>query len=319
MTTRVRGTNRLFPSTSQSKYVIDADAVDITSLPIKSESPTPIPITTTNRRKSLGVRNVTVSAVDTAVEAAKSDDNSQTLVVTLPDGSQKEVSTVHLNTCIEFSNLPILLLQVSYKKTTDPDESTGAEDPKPDSSDPEYKPAVRSLRKKSDTASTSVTTTTAAVAIVPEKTTIAVSTPITETRTPKVSNNTTVKLTSHVGSTPIVAKTTTVGAVSSVTQLVKSAPAYKTSLPAILKAASSANQLPSAALIKTSAPAPRRMPQQLTKYMDVLPELADCITNDGIDVSSMEKMPDKILLIQSELPLAFSESIDNSDKDYLFR
>ena len=92
-TTRVRGANRSFPSTSQSKYVIDADAdtgtTTVTATP-KPDGPTP----SASRRKSLGVRNVsnTVNTVEN-LEATKSDEGK--IVVTLPDGSQKNVRISH--------------------------------------------------------------------------------------------------------------------------------------------------------------------------------------------------------------------------------
>lgn len=57
----------------------------------------------------------------------------------------------------------------------------------------------------------------------------------------------------------------------------------------------------------------------LTKYLDTLPEINECIHNDGIDDSQMEKLPDKILLVHSELPLPLAVSIDKEDQNYLFR
>lgn len=64
---------------------------------------------------------------------------------------------------------------------------------------------------------------------------------------------------------------------------------------------------------------PARRPLTLTKYLDTLPEINDCIHNDGIDDSGMEKLPDKILLVHSELPLPLAVSIDKEDQNYLFR
>ena len=84
--TRVRGANRSFPSTSQSKYVIDADNDDNASTSKGDGVSTPA----ASRRKSLGLRNTsnTVNTVDN-LEVTKSDENK--IVVTLPDGSQKNV------------------------------------------------------------------------------------------------------------------------------------------------------------------------------------------------------------------------------------
>lgn len=56
-----------------------------------------------------------------------------------------------------------------------------------------------------------------------------------------------------------------------------------------------------------------------TKYMDSLPEINDCILSDGIDDSKMEKLPDRILLVTSELPLPLAVNVEKEDQNYLFR
>ncbi|OTF82380.1 hypothetical protein BLA29_006841, partial [Euroglyphus maynei] len=51
-----------------------------------------------------------------------------------------------------------------------------------------------------------------------------------------------------------------------------------------------------------------KKPVSLSKYLDTLPEIEDCIHNDGIQDGHMEKLPDKILLVHSELPLPLAIS-----------
>ena len=86
--TRIRGLNRTFPSTNQSKYVIDAD-VDNTITTPKPDTPVSV-----NRRKSLGFRNITTVSTVENLEITKSEDDK--IVVTLPDGSVKKVSVISL-------------------------------------------------------------------------------------------------------------------------------------------------------------------------------------------------------------------------------
>ncbi len=54
------------------------------------------------------------------------------------------------------------------------------------------------------------------------------------------------------------------------------------------------------------------------KYIDNLPEVVDCINADNIDDKNMAKLPDRIMLVNSELPLHLSVDLDNAHKDYLF-
>lgn len=81
---RARGSNRSFPSTNQSRYVIDADAESTNTSP-KIDAPAP----SVNRRKSLGFRNVNNTVSVENLEVTKSEDDK--VIVTLPDGSVKKV------------------------------------------------------------------------------------------------------------------------------------------------------------------------------------------------------------------------------------
>ena len=67
-----------------------------------------------------------------------------------------------------------------------------------------------------------------------------------------------------------------------------------------------------------SRPNQRRTPTQMTKYIDVLPELNEC-TLDVENDSQFSKLPDKILLLHSELPLKLALSVEHDDETYLFR
>jgi DNA-directed RNA polymerase subunit M/transcription elongation factor TFIIS len=62
----------------------------------------------------------------------------------------------------------------------------------------------------------------------------------------------------------------------------------------------------------------RRTATQMTKYIDVLPELHECTYDIDTDIS-MAKLPDKILLLHSELPLKLALSVEHDDEPYLFR
>lgn len=75
--------------------------------------------------------------------------------------------------------------------------------------------------------------------------------------------------------------------------------------------------------VTTAKPTPYRPPTQkrtpqLTKYIDVLPELHECTLDVDTDVT-MTKLPDKILLLHSELPLKLALSVENEEQPYLFR
>lgn len=56
----------------------------------------------------------------------------------------------------------------------------------------------------------------------------------------------------------------------------------------------------------------------MSKYMDQLPDMAECINVDSIDDKEMVKLPDRIMLVNSELPLNLSIYVDNPQNDYLF-
>lgn len=97
----------------------------------------------------------------------------------------------------------------------------------------------------------------------------------------------------------------------------------KANLPAILKSASPSCSPLSGGLVLKSAVAPspinrRQTPHQMAKYMDQLPDMSDCINVDSIDDKEMVKLPDRIMLVNSELPLNLSIYVDNPQNDYLF-
>lgn len=93
--TRTRGSNRMFPSTGQSRYVIDADAADSsTTLTPSSAKSSETVATGASRRKSLGVRNtgsVSVVSNSTVTENLEAKTEGDQIVVQLPDGTQKNV------------------------------------------------------------------------------------------------------------------------------------------------------------------------------------------------------------------------------------
>ncbi|RWS07597.1 uncharacterized protein B4U79_00883 [Dinothrombium tinctorium] len=62
---------------------------------------------------------------------------------------------------------------------------------------------------------------------------------------------------------------------------------------------------------------PKRNYGSGAKFIDELPDLSEC-TNEENDVS-MVKLPDKVLLINSDLPLKHALSLDNESNLYLFR
>lgn len=91
-----------------------------------------------------------------------------------------------------------------------------------------------------------------------------------------------------------------------------STPVTNTKLPTILKPAVVSTQLSNI----NKSPMKKN---SLNKYLETLPEIDECVQNDGINDIDMEKLPDKILLVNSELPLSLAVNIDNEDQNYLFR
>lgn len=126
--------------------------------------------------------------------------------------------------------------------------------------------------------------------------------PITVTTTKNQVSNTS---TTSVTTAPSVTTTTTTTATGSV------------KVPTILKPTITATQV--ANVSNVSKGPPIKKPVSLSKYLDTLPEIEDCIHNDGIQDVHMEKLPDKILLVHSELPLPLAISVDKEEENYLFR
>ncbi|CAG2110298.1 unnamed protein product, partial [Medioppia subpectinata] len=62
----------------------------------------------------------------------------------------------------------------------------------------------------------------------------------------------------------------------------------------------------------------RRTTTPMTKYIDGLPELHEC-TLDVENDSQLTKLPDKILLLHSELPLNLALSVEHEEESFLFR
>lgn len=190
--------------------------------------------------------------------------------------------------------------------------------------DPDYKPAPRSSGRRKSELPSSATTVTSATAT--ETVTITTTGGSGDpNKTPRVSNLTTVKLTSQSGSLSL-SKANVIAATSSVNKshIVSNASAMsKANLPAILKPASAPNTPLAGGLVLKSATAAtsnRRQggTNQMGKYIDNLPEVVDCINADNIDDKNMAKLPDRIMLVNSELPLHLSVDLDNAHKDYLF-
>ena len=50
-----------------------------------------------------------------------------------------------------------------------------------------------------------------------------------------------------------------------------------------------------------------------------VPEIAVCLNADGVDDKHVKKMPDRIMLIHSELPLHLAVFVDNPENEYLFQ
>ncbi|CAG2162440.1 unnamed protein product, partial [Oppiella nova] len=75
---------------------------------------------------------------------------------------------------------------------------------------------------------------------------------------------------------------------------------------------------PAATQKKAPASAQRRTATPMTKYIDGLPELHEC-TLDVENDSQLTKLPDKILLLHSELPLNLALSVEHEDESFLFR
>lgn len=102
-----------------------------------------------------------------------------------------------------------------------------------------------------------------------------------------------------------------------------SATAPTITIPKLMTTSSVANKIPT--ILKPSISTtnankgPVRKPLSLSKYLETLPEIDECIHNDGIPDTEMQKLPDKILLVNSELPLELAVSVENQDVDYLFR
>ena len=56
-----------------------------------------------------------------------------------------------------------------------------------------------------------------------------------------------------------------------------------------------------------------------SKYIDSFPELNECTNDVDEPGNQMAKLPDKIIFVQSELPLSLALTVENEDKLYLFR
>lgn len=220
------------------------------------------------------------------------------------------------------------MLQIQLPKSNATDLDDEGEAPKAKDNDPDYKPAPRSSgRRKSDlpSASAAAPATPSTSATGTETVTITTTGSSDSQKTPRVSNHTTVKLTSQSGSISL-RQANVIAATSSVNKnhIVSNATALgKSNLPAILKPASAPNTPLAGGLVLKNAssltPASRRQAtNQMGKYIDNLPEVVDCINADNIDDKDMQKLPDRIMLVNSELPLHLSVYIDNAEKDYLF-
>lgn len=269
------------------KIVIDADSDNSTgpSLTTKStDTSTPV-----NRRKSLGIQRIANSTVTVEENIDDVKPVEKTIEIELPDGTISKITGPFRTEELEEE-----IIDKESEKDLD------------------YKPATRSTRKKSDPTPVENNTTPT---IVNNNDGGSTESPI---KSPKMQNITTVKIINQSPSTiSTVAKTTT-NSVTVTNQMNKATAVIaqnSKSLPAILK------PLPTTTIntaVLKNTPTNRRL-QPLTKYLDALPELADCISSDGIEDSEMVKMPDKLMLIHSELPLDLATSIDNEDNDYLFR
>ena len=62
----------------------------------------------------------------------------------------------------------------------------------------------------------------------------------------------------------------------------------------------------------------RRTTTPMTKYIDGMPDINEC-TLDIENDSQMTKLPDRILLLHSELPLKLALSVEHEDQPFLFR
>ena len=145
-------------------------------------------------------------------------------------------------------------------------------------------------------------------------------------RTARVSNLTTVKLTNQT-STPITATKTAniIVATSSVNKNHIVTPiTSKIHLPAILKAAMASTSLSTlaaktAAAAATATARRSQAQQSMTKNVDSLPEIADCLNADSVNDKHMKKMPNRIMLIHSELPLFQAVFVGNPENEFLFQ
>lgn len=64
-------------------------------------------------------------------------------------------------------------------------------------------------------------------------------------------------------------------------------------------------------------PPANRRTTPMTKYIDGMPDVNECTLD--VNDSQMTKLPDRILLLHSELPLKLALSVEHEDEPYLFR
>ncbi|XP_054168028.1 uncharacterized protein LOC128965373 [Oppia nitens] len=94
-------------------------------------------------------------------------------------------------------------------------------------------------------------------------------------------------------------------------QLLGATPASKVT-PKLVTPVTATNQK------RTPASTQRRTPISSTKYIDGLPDVHECTLDTEPD-SQFTKLPDKILLLHSELPLKLALSVEHEEESYLFR
>lgn len=263
----------------------------------------------------------TEESTTTSLEVVKSEDN-KTFHVKLPDGGSVSLAVPETPKRDSIDIEEEDLASGAEKRRSERDQKK----------DPEYVPAPRVLvRRKSATqdatqldessqpstssprpAPTAVARPAVAGARSPTKTVLPTVRLTNQTATislPKLSGSTSSPITPSSVSNkqlPTILKGSTLSTVTS----------KSSSLPS-----TSGNKSLGVATVKTleqvSSLAGKRVP--LHKYLDSLPDIKDCVFPDNISDEGMVKLPDRVLLVHSELPLKLSVNIEHDDKLYLFR
>lgn len=139
---------------------------------------------------------------------------------------------------------------------------------------------------------------------VPEESEIRLSPGVSKSKPLKMSNSVVVKLTNH----PISTRNTGSVALSNSSEIANK--------PAILLTSNSQKQPATVAKIVKNI---LDRPFPLGRYSSSLPPIEDCINPDFIDDSAMRKIPDRILLVTTELPIRFATSVEKEGHDFVFR